>query len=239
MKMWVLLLFFVFGLEIIGAVLYLGTTRTKKIKELPSKSQQAEATSFILSPGFELFNPETQAEYGYGRYLNVVTSLEFERILSASGPYRGKILRPSDGRVPGKIAFIQCIGSREKERNYCSSVCCMYATKHTVIAKEHDPGVECRVFYIDLRAFGKGFDAYYERAREMGVKHTRCRPSSIKEIPGSRNLELRYRSDEGNPLRKSHENPDIQRIYQDFLVKPLGERSHHLLHTHYKSRTRV
>ncbi len=169
---------------------------------LGDKLRELKVGAVILSPGFELFNPESQAEYGYGRYLNVVTSLEFERILSASGPYRGKVLRPSDGRMPKKVAFIQCIGSREKERNYCSSVCCMYATKHTIIAKEHSPGLECHVFFIDLRAFSKGFDAYYERAKEIGVKYTRCKPSSIKEVPGSKNLKLRYRSDEGEEVEE-------------------------------------
>ncbi len=169
---------------------------------LGDKLRELKVGAVILSPGFELFNPKVQAEYGYGRYLNVVTSLEFERILSASGPYRGKVLRPSDGRMPKKIAFIQCIGSREKERNYCSSVCCMYATKHTIIAKEHAPGLECHVFFIDLRAFSKGFDAYYERAKEIGVKYTRCKPSSIKEVPGSKNLKLRYRSDEGEEVEE-------------------------------------
>jgi heterodisulfide reductase subunit A len=169
---------------------------------LSDKLRELKVGAVILSPGFELFNPETQVEYGYGRLINVVTSLEFERIMSASGPYRGKILRPSDGRMPKKIAFIQCVGSREKERNYCSSVCCMYATKHTIIAKEHTPGLECHVFYIDLRAFSKGFDAYYERAKEIGVKYTRCKPSSIKEVPGSKNLKLRYRSDEGEEVEE-------------------------------------
>ena len=94
-----------------------------------------EVGAVIASPGFELFDPTVQSEYGYGRYPNVVTSLEFERILSPSGPYQGSILRPSDGKAPGSIAWIQCFGSRELKRNYCSSVCCMYATKQRLSRK--------------------------------------------------------------------------------------------------------
>jgi heterodisulfide reductase subunit A len=148
--------------------------------------------AIVAAPGFELFDPKLDGEYGYGRYPNVVTSLEFERILSASGPYRGTILRPSDGRSPKRIAFIQCVGSREETRPWCSSVCCMYATKHSLIAMEHAPGLECTVFYIDLRAFGKGFDAYYNRAKEAGVRYVRCRPSSVKETPGTSDLKIKY-----------------------------------------------
>lgn len=156
--------------------------------------------AIVLSFGYEIYDAYKKKELGYDRFPNVVTSLEFERILSASGPYQGKILRPSDSGHPEKIAFIQCVGSRDTEREYCSSVCCMYATKEAIIAKEHEPDIECHIFYIDLRAFGKGFDEYYERAKKIGIKYTRCRPSGIKEVPKNNNLKFQYQTEEGNIL---------------------------------------
>ena len=153
--------------------------------------------AIVLAPGYELFDAATKQELGYGRLQNVVTSLEFERVLSASGPFRGKVLRPSDRTTPKRIAFIQCVGSRDVDHNYCSSVCCMYATKEALIAKEHEPEVECTIFYIDMRAFGKGFDAYYERAQKAGVRYIRCRPSSIKEAPATKNLKIKYQAEDG------------------------------------------
>ncbi|NQV02436.1 MAG: FAD-dependent oxidoreductase [Bacteroidia bacterium] len=152
----------------------------------------------VLAFGYEVYDAEIKKELGYDRFPNVVTSLEFERILSASGPYLGEILRPSDSTHPKKIAFIQCVGSRDPEKKYCSSVCCMYATKEAIIAKEHEPDIECSIFYIDLRAFGKGFDEYYERAKKLGIKYIRCRPSGIKEVPGNSNLKLQYQAADGN-----------------------------------------
>ena len=164
--------------------------------EMPKEEKQViNVGAVILAPGFELFDADTKKELGYDRYPNVVSSLQFERILSASGPYQGQVLRPSDNKHPHKIAFIQCVGSREVDHNYCSSVCCMYATKEAIIAKEHQPDLECHIFYIDIRAFGKGFEQYYERAKEIGVKYTRCRPSNIKEVPANQNLALTYYDD--------------------------------------------
>jgi len=151
--------------------------------------------SIILAPGFEEFDPGLKSEYGYGRYPNVVSSIEFERILSASGPYGGMVLRPFDGEVPRKIAFIQCVGSRDAQlgNNYCSSACCMYAIKEAVIAKEHTPGVQCTIFFMDVRAHGKEFDAYYSRAEEeYRVRFVRSRVSRVEEILGSRNLIVRH-----------------------------------------------
>lgn len=156
--------------------------------------------AIVLSFGYEIYDATIKKELGYDRFPNVVTSLEFERILSASGPYQGKILRPSDSAHPKKIAFIQCVGSRDTERAYCSSVCCMYATKEAIIAKEHEPDIECYLFYIDLRAFGKGFDEYYERAKKTGIKYIRCRPSGIKEVPQNHNLKFQYQAEDGNLL---------------------------------------
>jgi heterodisulfide reductase subunit A len=157
--------------------------------------------SIILAPGFEEFDAKLKREYGYGRYSNVVSSIEFERILSASGPYAGLVLRPFDGKVPQKIAFIQCVGSRDAKlgNNYCSSACCMYAIKEAIIAKEHNPNLQCTIFFMDIRAYGKEFDAYYNRAKEeYGVRFVRSRVSRVEEVPESQNLLVKYVED-GNP----------------------------------------
>lgn len=158
---------------------------------------EIDVGSIILCPGFDEFEATAKKEYGYGVYRNVVSSIEFERILSASGPYGGTVIRPSDGEIPEKVAFIQCVGSRDENTNrYCSSVCCMYAMKEAVIAQEHTAGVHCHIFFMDMRAFGKEFDDYYERAKEEHeIKFTRCRISSIEEDPDTKNLLLRYVED--------------------------------------------
>jgi heterodisulfide reductase subunit A len=170
-----------------------------KAKAIEYDQQDSEATlkvgSIILAPGFEPFDARLKSGYGYGRFLNVVTSIEFERILSASGPYGGLVLRPSDGEVPKKIAFIQCVGSRDDQigNNYCSSACCMYAIKEAVIAREHNPHLQCTIFFMDIRAYGKEFDEYYERAtKEYRVRFVRSRVSSIEERPDTRNLMVRH-----------------------------------------------
>ena len=151
--------------------------------------------SIVLAPGFEEFDPSLKSEYGYGRYPNVISSTEFERVLSASGPYGGMVLRPSDGEVPRRVAFIQCVGSRDAKlgNNYCSSACCMYAIKEAVIAKEHSPDLQCTIFFMDVRAYGKEFDDYYIRAEEEhGVKFVRSRVASVEEVAGSQNLIVRH-----------------------------------------------
>ncbi|MEE9192444.1 MAG: 2Fe-2S iron-sulfur cluster-binding protein, partial [Candidatus Aerophobetes bacterium] len=149
----------------------------------------------ILAPGFEEFDARLKGEFGYGVYPNVVTSIEFERILSASGPYKGKVLRPSDQRHPRKIAFIQCVGSRDPSCNkgYCSSVCCMYATKEAIIAREHEKEIEPTIFFMDMRAFGKDFDKYYERAqKEYGIRYIKSMVSSVKQMQQTKNLKIKY-----------------------------------------------
>jgi heterodisulfide reductase subunit A len=152
---------------------------------------EIEAGAVILAPGFCAYDPAGRPELHAHAFPNVVSSLQFERILSASGPYMGKVQRPSDFRKPERIAFIQCVGSRDEQHNYCSSVCCMYAIKEAIIAKEHEADLACEVFYMDVRAHGKGFDAYYERAKELGIRFTRCRPSKIEEIE-DRRLRIGY-----------------------------------------------
>ncbi|HOD83522.1 MAG: Glutamate synthase (NADPH) small chain [Planctomycetes bacterium ADurb.Bin126] len=156
--------------------------------------------SVVLTPGFEEFQASLRGEFGHGRYSNVLSSVQFERLLSAAGPTGGQVLRPSDGKHPHKIAFIQCVGSRDPARGsgYCSSICCMSATKEAMVAIEHAPGLDVSIFCMDIRAFGKEFDSYVNRAaNEQNVKYIRAMPSRIVEMPGSRNPRVRYFDDQG------------------------------------------
>jgi len=173
-----------------GAVFHADATGTRDI----------EVGSVVLAPGFEPFPAGLRPELGYGHYANVVTSLEFERLLSASGPTEGHVRRPSDGTTPVRVAWIQCVGSRDHSchRDYCSSVCCMYASKEALIAKEHDVNIEPTIFYIDMRAFGKGFDDYVARAEnDYGVRYIRSMVSRVIEDPVTDNLEIRYTTPHG------------------------------------------
>jgi heterodisulfide reductase subunit A-like polyferredoxin len=168
--------------------------------DMSEKIIELNVGSVIFAPGYELFDATLKSEYGYGRYRNVLTSLEFERILSASGPYAGHVVRPSDQKEPRKIAWIQCVGSRDNAcgKNYCSSVCCTYAIKEAVIAKEHAPNIQPTIFYMDMRTYGKGFESYYNRAeKEYGVRFVRCRISSVEEDKKTKNLSIKYETDEG------------------------------------------
>jgi heterodisulfide reductase subunit A len=163
---------------------------------------QLETGAVILAGGFEPFDAGSKGEYGYGRWPNVITSLEYERILSASGPFQGRIQRVSDGKKPRRIAWIQCVGSRDSHmgREYCSSVCCMYATKQATITKEHDPSVETTIFCIDVRAHGKGFDRFYERSKsEKNVRYVRSMISRIVPNPEDDTLQITYAAP-GNQL---------------------------------------
>jgi len=166
---------------------------------------ELDVGSVVLAPGFKPFNAAIKSEYGYGRMSNVVTSTEFERILSASGPFQGQVIRPSDGKHPVKIGWIQCVGSRDTtcSKDYCSSVCCMYATKEAIIAKEHESTIQPTIFYNDLRAFGKGFERYYESAKKkFGIRYVRGIPSGVKELQQSKNLLLEYAGDDGQKVQE-------------------------------------
>ncbi len=159
----------------------------------------------VLVPGSETMPGDIRPELGYGRLPNVVTSIEFERMLSASGPWGGEVRRPSDGEHPRKVAFIQCVGSRDIscDQGYCSSVCCMYATKEAVIAKEHDSNIEPVIFYMDIRSFGKGFERYINRAeQEHGVRYVRSMVSMVTDVPGKDNLRVRYATGDGNNVEE-------------------------------------
>ncbi|MCF8010025.1 MAG: FAD-dependent oxidoreductase [Clostridiales bacterium] len=159
--------------------------------------------SIIISTGCETYDPTNLEYLGYNRHANVLTSIEFERVLSASGPYGGYIQRPSDGKEPKKIAWLQCVGSRNHRENqgYCSSVCCMYAIKEAVIAKEHcSYPLHTTIFYMDMRTYGKEFEQYYEKAKnELKVNFVRSRIYSISELPDKdNNLFIRYADEHGN-----------------------------------------
>jgi len=151
--------------------------------------------AIIIATGFNQYDPSEIVEYGYKRHRNVLTALEFERWVCASGPVGGHLMRPADGGIPRKIAFIQCVGSRSLKFGtpFCSSVCCMYATKEALIIREHAPNVQVYIFYNELRAFGKGFQEFVNRARdEWGVKYIRSRPGEIREDPETKSLTIWY-----------------------------------------------
>ncbi len=171
-------------------------------------TEELEVGSVILSPGYSLFNPARSPELGYGRYPNVVTSIEFERMLSASGPFGGHLVRRSpDHREPRKIAFIQCVGSRdvhEGTKAYCSAVCCTYAIKEAVVAKEHSEGpLDTAIFYIDMRTYGKDFERYYNRAKEAGVRFIKSRITRI--LPGREpgDLMIQYTNEMGRKVEET------------------------------------
>jgi len=188
--------------------------------EMEEEEFVVQVGAIILCPGFELFDAGLKGEYGYGVYDNVLTSIQFERMLSASGPFQGHIKRPSDGKEPQKIAFIQCVGSRDVcNLGYCSAVCCMYATKEAIIAREHVPGLESTIFAIDVRVFGKNFERYYNRAKDdYSVRYIKCMISSVKELQQNKDLRLRYRTPEGKMMEE-----DFDMVVLSVGMKPSTE----------------
>jgi len=170
------------------------------------KVRQLPVGAVILSTGFEEFDPCLATQYGYKRYPNVITSIELERILSPGGPFKGELLRPSDSRTPRSVAFLQCIGSRDSQRNYCSSTCCMFALKEATLIKQANPQVDVHIFFLDLRAFGKGYHRYFEQVRdELGVKFTRCRVPVVKEDPQVKDLILSVIAENGALVKRQFE----------------------------------
>ena len=170
-------------------------------------SQQAETVeikvgAIILTPGMEPYDPKLRDDYGYEKFENVITSMDYERLLSSTGPYEGEVLRASDKKHPRKIAWIQCVGSRqvtEGGNSYCSAVCCTYTQKQVILTKDHYPEAECTVFHNDIRSYGKDFERYYERAENLpGVRFIRSYVSIGKENPETKNVSIRYStSDDG------------------------------------------
>ena len=159
-----------------------------------------DASAIVVAIGFEAYDPSGLSEFGHGRFGNVVTNLEFERMLNASGPTGGHLVRPTDGEEPRRIAFLQCVGSRdERAQTYCSSFCCMAAIKESIVAKEHAPDLEdLHIFFMDIRAFGKEFEDFYVRAEEEhGIRFTRFRVPDLDEDPASRDILITYMAKEG------------------------------------------
>ncbi len=180
-----------------------GVCKNKAI-DLHQEAEKAEVNvgAIVLCPGYEVFDPKLRGDYGYGTLENVVTSLDFERLLCATGPYEGEILRPSDKKHPKKIAWIHCVGSRqvlEGGNSYCSAVCCTYTQKQVILTKDHDAEAECTVFHNDIRSYGKDFERFYQRAEQLpGIRFIRSYVSIGKEIPETKNVTIRYATtDEG------------------------------------------
>jgi heterodisulfide reductase subunit A len=160
--------------------------------EMKPEIQEIEVGTIVVATGADVFDPSVLPDYGYGRFPNVITSLEFERLINAGGPSAGHLIRPSDKQIPKRVAFIQCVGSRSAKTGklYCSNVCCMNTIKDSLLIKEHWPETEIYVFYIDIRAYGKGFEDLYKRARKEGVVFIRGLPAEIREDKRTRNLWL-------------------------------------------------
>jgi heterodisulfide reductase subunit A len=161
-----------------------------------AEKKEIQVGAIILSQGLEPFDPKVKKEYHYGDFANIVTSMDYERLLCSTGPYQGEILRASDMKHPHKVAWIQCIGSRRVtpgDNSYCSAVCCTYTQKQVIITKDHDADVDCTIFHNDVRAYGKDFERYYERTEKLpGVRFIRSYTSIVREDPETKNVTLRY-----------------------------------------------
>lgn len=183
--------------------------------DMKPETVEIDVGTIIVATGADVFDPSTLPSYGYGKYPNVITSLEFERLINAGGPSGGHLIRPSDKQIPKRVAFVQCVGSRsnKNERQYCSNVCCMNTIKDSLLIKEHWPETEIYVFYVDIRAYGKGFEDLYRRAREEGVKFIRGLPAEIIEDKKTRNLWLVGE----NTLQK-----ELYKINVDMVILSVG-----------------
>ena len=167
--------------------------------QAPEK-EEVTVGAIILSAGLEPFDPKVREEYRYGEFQNVVTSMDYERLLSSTGAYQGEILRASDKKHPHKVAWIQCVGSRqviEGGNSYCSAVCCTYTQKQVILTKDHHPESECTIFHNDVRSYGKDFERFYQRTENLpGVRFFRSYTSIVKEDPETKNVSIRYSTPE-------------------------------------------
>jgi heterodisulfide reductase subunit A len=192
--------------------------------EMEDERSTLNVGAVILTPGFEAFDASLKTEFGCGVHENVLTSIQFERMLSLTSPSEGLPVRPSDGQSPRRIAFIQCVGSRDIScsRGYCSSICCMYATKQAMLAKERFPDADISIFHMDVRTFGKDFERYYERAQqEYGINYRRSMVSRVRELADSKNLTLSCVDKEG---RQREEESDLVILSVGFGPPPGAER---------------
>jgi heterodisulfide reductase subunit A len=183
--------------------------------EMKPVTEELEVGTIIVATGADVFDPSVLPNYGYGKIPNVITSLEFERLINAGGPSGGHLIRPSDKQIPKRVAFVQCVGSRSDRsgRLYCSNVCCMNTIKDSLLIKEHWPDTEIYVFYVDIRAYGKGFEDLYKRARNAGVVFIRGLPAEIVEDRKTHNVWLIGE----NTLRK-----EVYRISADMAILSIG-----------------
>ncbi|MDZ7270479.1 MAG: FAD-dependent oxidoreductase [candidate division KSB1 bacterium] len=163
-------------------------------------TQQLQVGAVVAALGFEEFDPSSLSQFGYGRVANVVTSTELERMTSRGGPSHGVVRRPSDGQVPDSVAFLQCVGSRDADHDFCSSACCMFAIKEA--AHLQAAGIPTQIFYMDIRAFGKGYHRVYQQAQKDGVAFVRCRVSALEEQPQSKNVIVVYEAEDGTFHRR-------------------------------------
>lgn len=166
-----------------------------------------EVGAIILALGFQTFDPAGMEEYGYGRYSNVIHAMQYERLASRSGPTEGIVVRPSDNQRPRSIAWLQCVGSRDQEHPYCSSICCMYATKEAILAKQRlGNDLECQIFIMDERAFNKEYNKYFLKARDQyHIQYSRCRVSSLREDPDSHDIIVNYADPNGHIKQQRYE----------------------------------
>jgi heterodisulfide reductase subunit A len=182
---------------------------------------EIDVGAIVVSTGYELFDPSALEEYGFGLYPNVLTNLQFERLLSASGPTAGHVKRPSDHEEPRKIAFIQCVGSRDvRHYPYCSQICCMASTKEAIIAREHNPDLRSYILYMDMRAFGKGFQEYVDKAREeYGTEYIYGRAAQVTEDPKTNNLIVSYENTELGKV----EELEVDLVVLASALKPISD----------------
>ncbi len=163
------------------------------------EKMELNVAAIVLSPGYDVYDPKIKEEYGYGRLQNVVTSMDYERLMCATGPYEGEILRASDQQHPRNVAWIQCVGSRrvtEGDNSYCSATCCTYTQKQVILTKDHDADTACTIFHNDVRSYGKGFEVYYQRTQQLpNVRFIRSYASIVGEDPDTRNVIVRYASE--------------------------------------------
>lgn len=173
-------------------------------KEDAPREEEIRAASIIIASGYDVFDAARKEQFGYLRYPDVITSLEFERMMNASGPTGGSIRRLSDGKIPGHVVFVQCVGSRDipLARSYCSGVCCMYAMKNAMLLREKYPETRVTILYIDVRAYGKGYEEYFERAKSMGVEFLRGMPAEV--IANRGGMMIRVENTETGSMEELH-----------------------------------
>lgn len=191
--------------------------------DMQDKLIDVKVGTIVVATGIDVYDPSKLDEFGYTRYQNVITSMEFERLICAGGPTEGHFIRPTDQQLPKRIGFIQCVGSRSKKRGqpYCSNICCMNTIKDTLLINDHYPELQCKVFYMDIRAFGKGFEDLYMRSREAGVQYIRGIPGDIAEDPETKNLRVSVE----NTLTGHFEEHELDLVVLSVGVEPARDGS--------------